>query len=126
VVPVAAATPAPTAPPVVAFSASHYGSIAVNMGGTIAIAALDRDSAANSMMDSINGCNAKAGGNGCTVHVQFANTADARCGAVAIRRSGRQNIIGSATAGSESDAEARALMKAGTGATILAYGCNTR
>jgi len=47
------------------------------------------------------------------------------CAAVAIRRHGKTVDIASATAENERDAEGRALVKGGTGATLLAHGCNS-
>ncbi len=124
-----AATPAPpparAAPPTVAFGSSHFGSIAVNPAGTMAAVAQDRESDGGAMADAINDCNARTHGTSCTVHVQFSSAnPDEMCAAVAVRRQ-PSVLIGSATAATQRDAEARALMKAGTGATILAYGCNT-
>ncbi|MDQ2681364.1 MAG: DUF4189 domain-containing protein [Candidatus Eremiobacteraeota bacterium] len=133
-----AATPAPTpvpqAAPVVAapvapapapVAAAPVGAIAVNTAGTVASLAADRGSAADSMVEAINDCNLKSHGNSCAVHVQFTSVDYELCGAVAVRRVPHNVFIGSATAGSERDAEARALMKAGTGSTILAHGCNS-
>ncbi len=91
----------------------------------MAAVATDRDSDGGAMADAVNDCNARSHGTSCVVHVQFASTnPDEICAAVAIRRQ-PVVLIGSATAGTQRDAEARALMKAGTGATILAFGCNT-
>ncbi len=101
----------------------RFGAIAADRTGTFAAIATNYSTAGGAGADAIASCNTKSGGNTCEVKLSFSNEP---CAAIAKRVLQGTAVGFFATGGTQRDAEANALTKAGmTDASILASGCNT-